>query len=367
MSTFTADYLPITGLTFSSKFSSAVAGFSLFAVVLCQSNSMSTDHCNKDPPLPGGLLSSALSLLQGQFGMASTPVSERTSTRGELFVSSVSLLMGGSYVLPGGLPATGLSGPNNGGANIVESPSIGGLMAYKMMAEFWEKVISPVSYAMEEGEGLFSTPMRPRHSGTPDLTTGLLGSTLRALDMAKGAPPLPQMTTMMNTRKQTALQQALGAIGGAVVDGTMDRDNAFGSQVPGAGEEDGTHKSTPQGGGQGIRGGTGGPANVKLFCFDPQGTGPLICGGLVGSKKGPKRFCISTHCGLAHNMKVFDRLGNGDYKFIESGGRGGVSGQPLRAFLEPSLPKAATKYSPDNKEVLKAMNSMESGSPSSVT
>ncbi len=99
--------------------------------------------------------------------------------------------------------------------------------------------------------------------------------------------------------------------------------------------------------------------NVKLFRFDPQGAGPLICGGLVGSKKGPKRFCISTHCGLAHNKKVFNQLGNKDYYIIESGGHGGVLGQPLRAFFEPSLPKAATEYSPNNKEVLEATNSME--------
>ncbi len=74
MNTFTADLLPITGPTFSSKIFSAVAGFSPFTVILCQSNSMSTDHCDEDPPLPGKLLSSALSLLQSQFGMASTPV-----------------------------------------------------------------------------------------------------------------------------------------------------------------------------------------------------------------------------------------------------------------------------------------------------
>ena len=149
-----------------------------------------------------------------------------------------------------------------------------------------------------------------------------------------------------------ALQQVLGAMGGAVVDGTTDREDGF--------EEDAiAHKSTPRGGGQGARDGTGGPANVKLFRFDPKGAGPLICGGLVSSKKGPKRFCISTHCGLAHNKKVFDRLGNGNYYIIKSGGHGGVSGQPLRAFLEPSLPKAATKYSPDNKEVLEATNLME--------
>jgi hypothetical protein len=155
---------------------------------------MSTDHCDEDPPLPGGVLSSALSLLQGQFGMASTPVGGTTLTRGESFVLLVSLLMGGSYVLLGGLPATGLSGPNTRGATIVQSPSIGGSTTYKVMAGFWEQVISPVLNAMEEGKGLFSTPTGSRCSGTLDLMTGLLGSTLWALDMAKGAPPPPQMT-----------------------------------------------------------------------------------------------------------------------------------------------------------------------------
>ncbi len=176
--------------------------------------------------------------------MASTPVCGTTLTRGESFISLFLLLMGGSYVLPGGLPTTGLSGPNNRGTTIVESPSIEGSTAYKVMAGFWEQVISPVSNAMEEGEGLFSTPTGPWHSGTPDLTTGLLGSTLQALDMAKGAPPPPQMMTMMNTRKQMALHQVLGAMGGAVADGTTDRDDTFGSRAPVAGKEDGTHKST---------------------------------------------------------------------------------------------------------------------------
>jgi hypothetical protein len=157
---------------------------------------------------------------------------------------------------------------------------------------------------------------------------------------------------MMNTMRQTALQQALGAMGGAVVDSTTDRDDIF--------EEDAiAHKITPRGGRQGTRDSTGGPANVKLIRFDPTGASPLICGGLVSSKKGPTHFCISTHCGLAHNKKVFDRLDNGNYYIIESGGRGGVSGQPLWAFHKPSLPKAATKYSSNNKEVLEATNLME--------
>jgi hypothetical protein len=81
-------------------------------------------------------------------------------TRGESFVLLVSLPMGGSHVLLGGLPMTGLSDPNNGSATIVKSPSIRRLMAYKVMAGFREQVISPVSNAMEERKGLFSKPVQ---------------------------------------------------------------------------------------------------------------------------------------------------------------------------------------------------------------
>jgi hypothetical protein len=246
----------------------------------------------------------------------------------------------------------GWSGTNGRGTTIVKSQSLGKSTAYEVMAGFWEQVISPVSNTMEEGEGLFATPMGPWRGGTPDLTTGLLGSTFQALDMTTVAPPPPQPTTMMNTRRQTALQQALGAIEGAVVDGTMDREDGF--------EEDAiAHKSTPRGGRARRQGWHWWHVNVKLFRLDPKGASKLICGGVVSSKKGPKRFCISTHCGLACNKKVFDRLGNGNYYIIESGGHGGVSGQPLRAFLKPSLPKAAAKYSPDKKEVLEVTNFME--------
>jgi hypothetical protein len=117
------------------------------------------------------------------------------------------------------------------------------------------------------------------------------------------------------------------------------------------------HKRTPRREEQATGDGTGVPANVRLYRFDTKG--PLICGGLISSKKGPKQFCISTVCGLAHSKKVFDRLGEGNYYIIEPGRWGGISSQPLRALFKPSLPKAAAKYSANNREVLEVTNSME--------
>ncbi len=175
------------------------------------------------------------------------------------------------------------------------------------------------------------------------------------------APPPPQPTRMMNTstRRQTALQQALGAMGGVVVDGTMDREDGF--------EEDAiAHKSILQGGGQGARDGTGGPVNVKLFQLDPKGAGPLICEGLVSLKKGPKRFCISTHCGLAHNKKVFHRLGNGDYYIIKSGGRGGSLTNHSGPSLSPRSPRRPPNTPPITRRCWRQQIQWKGGSPSSV-
>ena len=69
-------------------------------------------------------------------------------------------------------------------------------------------------------------------------------------------------------------------------------------------------------------------------------------------------FCICTNCGFAHNKKVFDRLGKGDYYIIKPGGRG-VGSSQLRALLELSLPRAAAEYSLDNQEVLENAILME--------
>jgi hypothetical protein len=115
---------PSQGRHSPQKFSFVVDSFSLFAIVLCQSVSMSTGRHNEDPPLRGGLLFSTLSLLQGRFGAASTPIGGMTMTRSESFVLLLLSLMGGSYVLLGGFPAMMFSGTNGGGATIVESPSL---------------------------------------------------------------------------------------------------------------------------------------------------------------------------------------------------------------------------------------------------
>ena len=105
-----------------------------------------------------------------------------------------------------------------------------------------------------------------------------------------------------------------------------------------------------------VQGARGAPADAQVR-FDARGGG--FCGGLVSSKNKPKCFCISSNCGPGHGQKVFDQLSDGSYYIIEPAARGGSLGQTLRAFLEPPLPRAAAKYSPDNKEVLQATNSME--------
>ena len=200
---------------------------------------------------------------------------------------------------------------------------------------------------------MFSTPTGPRREGVSDPATGLLGSTLEAMNVGVD-------DRLRRTRQQTALADAMVAFGGPVpAEVTVGGARGTGVSFGGAGDDSGVLKS-PIPLGQGPGGGPqGGPANVKLFRYDP-GNRAHFCGGLVSSaKKGPKRFCISSHCGLAHSKKVFDQLGDGDYYIVEPGPRGGGLSQTLRAFLEPSLPKAAAERSPDNKEVLEGTNSME--------
>jgi hypothetical protein len=126
-----------------------VAGLSLFAVVPSQST-MSSDPERRSADPPSGLLSSALSSLQGRFAAATTPGGGTAVARGESFVASVSSVLGGSYAIPGGVPGRG---PSGSGATIVESvdsPNVGGSTAYEVMVGFRDQVISPVSEAQME-------------------------------------------------------------------------------------------------------------------------------------------------------------------------------------------------------------------------
>jgi hypothetical protein len=306
----------------------------------------SSGRCNEDPPPSGGLHSSTLSSLQGRFGAAS-PVGGRAVTRGESFVSSVLPVLGGSYVYPGGLLSRGLSGDNGGGTTIVGAQSLGNSGGYGVMAGYQEQVISPVSQGGEEGKDFFATPISARRGGRPtSLDNDPLRSLLQALTIAMVRPPLTEVVGMGTRRRTGLLQQALESMGGARVGN------------PKAMEDKGFDRErTRQEEAQASRDRPEGPANVRLFRYDPNG--PLICGGLISSKKGPKQFCISTVCGLAHTKKAFDKLGEGDYYIVEPSGRGGISSQASRALLEPLLPKAAAEYSAEKKEVLEATNSME--------
>jgi hypothetical protein len=100
--------------------------------------------------------------------------------------------------------------------------------------------------------------------------------------------------------------------------------------------------------------------DLKLFHYNIQDR-HQICGGMISKRGGgANRFCVATNCGFAHDKKAFDRLEDGAYYIVDTGGgRGAGSSQQPRALLEPSLPKAATEYSVDNYEVLAAKNSMQ--------
>jgi hypothetical protein len=233
--------------------------------------------------------------------------------RGELFVSSVSSVLGGSYTYPGGLTSRGSSDGNDGGATIVGSPSLGGSGVYEVMPGYRDQVISPVSQGMEEGEDMFEMPTGSRQGGMPTgLESDPLRLSLRALTMGVGAPPTTQPIAMGTRTKTSLLQQALGSVGGA-----QGRDA---KSTEDSEEREGTVRTIDQRGrpGDTTSDGMGGPANVRLFRYNPNG--PSICGGLVSSKKGPKRFCISTVCGLAHTKKAFEKLGEGNYYIVEPGG-----------------------------------------------
>ena len=106
---------------------------------------MSSDCCRVDPP-PPGVLTSALSALQGRFAPVTTPVGGTAAGRGEHFVLS---LFGGGYVDPGGgLSGRGpLGGSSASGGTILGSrANAGGSTAYEVMDdEYRNQVISPVT------------------------------------------------------------------------------------------------------------------------------------------------------------------------------------------------------------------------------
>jgi hypothetical protein len=216
------------------------------------------------------------------------------------------------------------------GATIVESQSVGGSTVYEVMAGFREQVISPVSEAqmVEHGtEPTFSTPTGPRREGVTDqLTTRLLGTSLGKLGMKGADPPLQR------TRAQMALEHAMGGLGGPFQDAPAQRSGP--SLFGGVDETDISLKEPiPR---HGV-GSSGGDAQVKLFQYDARGVS--FCGGLVSSKNKPKRFCISTSCGLGHGKKVFDQLKDGDYYIIEPGARGGGLGPNTTGFFGPFTPQ----------------------------
>jgi hypothetical protein len=63
-----------------------------------------------------------------------------------------------------------------------------------------------------------------------------------------------------------------------------------------------------------------GAGDLKLYRHDLQDR-HLICGGIISKRGGgANRFCVATNCGFAHDKKVFDRLEDGAYYIVDSGG-----------------------------------------------
>jgi hypothetical protein len=176
--------------------------------------------------------------------------------------------------------------------------------------------------------------------------------------MAAEAPSAPT-TRAMNS---LALFRALPALSGTTEAGLAGAIPPVASRAPAPGDWMVDNHKTPHRL-EGLQIGAGqkskGSGNLRLFRYDPQDH-TQICGGLISKcGGGANRFCILTQCGFAHDKKVFDRLGDGAFYNVQSGGRGAASSQQPGALLEPSLPSAAAKYLADNREVLEAKQLME--------
>jgi hypothetical protein len=167
---------------------------------------MSCDHCHKeDPPPPGGGLglSSTLNVPRTSFATGSTPAGGAALGRGESFAS-----LGGEYVFPRGFlsSASPMEG-SNGGTIVSTPPSVGGLMAYKVMEGFQDQVVSPVTVDGQNGLSV--------HVGTSvnNFASSVLGRSLRTLDMAAQTPAAnPHVGRSTRGSTSAVLYSAMGAL-----------------------------------------------------------------------------------------------------------------------------------------------------------
>ena len=257
------------------------------------------------------------------------------------------------------VPGGGLSGrrpsgdSSAGGATILGSrTSAGGSAAYKVMDEYCGQVIFPVTTE----EVYFSTPVG---------TCGGAASSREFGSSPFGGTPMQDAPSGPANRPKDSseLQLALLSLGRQLSSPAgLGLENSLppgGPQVTAAGARSSFgERKVPHGPvSDKVKKGSG---DLKLYRYDLQDR-HQICGGIISKRGGGvNRFCIATNCGFAQDKKVFDRLEEGAYYIIDSGGGhgAGLSQQPW-ALLEPLLPKAAAEYSMDNREVLAAKKSMQ--------
>ena len=290
---------------------------------------MSSDRRREDPP-PPGVLTSALSALQGRFAPVPTPVGGTVAGRGESFVLSL---------LGGGLSGRGpLRDGSAGSATILGSrSSAGGSTAYEVMNEYRDQVISPVTTE----EVYFSTPVGTRGGVAPGRE---FGSSPFTRTPTQDTPSGPSNRPKDSSGLQMALLSLGRQLGGPAGPGLGNVPPPGASQGTAAGDRTrfGGDCKVPQGpedpnigAGTKVKKVAG---DLKLYRYGSQDR-HLICGGIISKRGGgANRFCVATNCGFAHDNKVFDRLEDGAYYIVDSGGGS-------RGWVEPATlcsPRALT-------------------------
>jgi hypothetical protein len=244
-------------------------------------------------PLPPGVLTSALSALQGRFAPVTTPVGGTASGRGESFVSS---LLGGGYVDPGGgLSGRGLLGDGSAGDGTIlgSRASAGGSTAYEVMDEYRDQVISPVTAE----EVFFSTPVGTRGGAAPGQEFWFSPF---ARTPTQDTPSGPSNRPKESSGLQMALLLLGRQLGGPAGPGLATALPSGASQGTAAGARTrfGGNRKVPQGPedpniGAGTKAKKG-AGDLKLYRHDLQDR-HLICGGIISKRGGRGESVLRCH------------------------------------------------------------------------
>ena len=173
------------------------------------------------------------------------------------------------------------------------------------MDKYRDQVISLV---MTE-EIHFSTPIGIRGGSVPDRE---FGSSPFGRPPTQDAPPGPPTRSKDSSELQMALLPLGRQLSGPAGTGLA------AALIPGAPQGTAAGARFMTGDSKVPQGGIGSKdkkvsGDIKLFRYDIQN-----CHQIWGG--GANRFCIATNCGFAHDKKFFDRLEDGAYNIVDSGG-----------------------------------------------